>query len=121
MHFMKSRLQYYRNERKLIVVIMLSCLAACAHVTMYNQAFPPRSPDAVVDVFRTQKPSREYIEIASIRSSKLNRIINKARELGADGLIIVEGSHTTGAFVPVGDTYIYSQDRSIEAIAIKYK
>ena len=105
-----------------------SALMAKPQVTMYTTPYPSKSQHSHIDVYRTQAPSRGYIEIAEIScrdtsdSWNIEQIIKKAKEIGADGVIIMgrTGSYAVG--VPVGDmTYAASRTYGLTAIAIKYQ
>ena len=49
-------------------------------------------------------------------------VLKKAREIGADGIILVGNAGSSGIGVPLGySTYVLSEDYGITAIAIKYK
>ena len=62
-----------------------------------------------MDVFYTTKPDREYTEIARIicgdtdDSWNLEQILMKAREIGADAIIVIGRSCSYGVVVPVGN------------------
>jgi hypothetical protein len=103
-------------------------LMAKARVTLFAEAYPPRVPGAQIDVFITTKPTQEYVEFAQITCQDTNeqwvldQIRKKAREIGADGIIIVGKAGTEGVGIPIGNiTYIVSEEYGKTAIAIKYK
>jgi hypothetical protein len=101
---------------------------AKAKVNMYTEPYPPKSFNAPLDIYRTQKPEQDYVEIAEISCSdsnddwNLEQIQIKAREIGADAIIIVGDAGSYGVGVPVGNTMVYggSQGYGITAVAIKY-
>lgn len=103
-------------------------LMAKANVVMINEAYPAKSEDANIDVYITNTPTSEYIELAQITCNdtddewSLNQIKIKAREIGADAIIIMGKASTGGVGVPIGNTYIYSSESyGMRAVAIKYK
>ena len=87
--------------------------------TQYN-------PTNTIDVIRTNSVSRDYIELAELRTrvgilSRDQAIINikeKAKEIGADAIIIL-GKETQGAIITTNTLAVPIQD--MVAIAIKYK
>lgn len=103
-------------------------LMAKAKVTLFGDSFPPKDEDAKIDVYMTNKPTQEYIEFAQITCGdtddnwSLEQITKKAREIGADGIIIIGKAGTSGVGIPMGTlTYVVSEDYGMTAIAIKYK
>lgn len=77
-----------------------------------------------VDVYTTNKPTQNYYELAELTSNSsdkawnMEHIIDKAKELGADAVIV------TGSVGVVGGYNGYSvatEEYGIKAIAIKYK
>ena len=103
-------------------------LMAKPNVVMYGNAYPAKAKDAKIDVYRTTKPDKDYIEIAEIScgdtSDKWNmeQILIKGREIGADGIIIIGKSGTMAAGVPIDKSlYAVSEGYGLKAIAIKYK
>ena len=117
----------------IISTLIISCastgfLMAKPEVTMYAKPYPSKTKDAPIDVFQTAKPDREYIEIAKISCCDLDdkwnmqQILIKAREIGADGIIIVGKAGTATGLVPVGEMVIAADEAyGIVAVAIVYK
>lgn len=108
-----------------MIILLYSC--ASAKVTLFGETYPPKGEDTVIDVYSTNKPSISYKEIAKItcgdtsESWNIKQILKKAREIGADGVIIIGKAGTMGVGVPIGNlTYIASEDYGIAATAIKY-
>src|SRR5690606_30556539 len=103
-------------------------LMAKPQVNLFGQTYPPKDDEATIDVFMTSKPTQEFIEIAQITvkdtSDKwsLDQIKKKARELGADGVIIIGKAGSYGVGIPMGlTTYVENEEYGMTAIAIKYK
>jgi hypothetical protein len=103
-------------------------LMAKPEVMMLGEASSPKASSDKIDIFYTKKPERKYDEIAKISVGdtdddwSIKQIKIKARELGADGAIIIGrvGSYgiATGnnsMLLGVGEGY------GLVAIAIKYK
>ena len=103
-------------------------LMAKPEVITYGQTYPAKSIGAKVDVFNTTKPEKNYIEIAQITcgdtddSWNMKQILIRAREIGADAIIVTGRSGSYGVGVPVGNiAYGVAEGYGISAIAIKYK
>lgn len=101
---------------------------AKAKVTMFGDAYSSKDAGEKIDVYITNRPTQEYIEIAKITCAdtndkwSLDQITKKAREIGADAVIIVGKAGSTGVGVPMGySTYVVSEEYGMTAIAIKYK
>lgn len=101
---------------------------AKAKVNLYGNAYPSKEENANIDIYRTQKPNFDYVEIGEITCPDtdeewaLKQTLKKAREIGADGIIIIGNTGTYGVGVPVGDTLVYSGSESygLKSVAIKY-
>ncbi len=116
-----------------LVVHLLGCastgfLMAKPKVTMFKDPYPPKSKSATIDIYMTTKPTQEYVEFARITVGDTNdkwcleQITKKAREIGADGVIIIGKAGSYGVGVPIGNSaYVVSEDYGMTAIAIKYK
>ena len=103
-------------------------LMAKPKVTLFGETYPPKDEGSKIDVFMTNKPTQEYLEFARITCKDTNdkwsleQITKKAREIGADGIIIVGKAGSTGVGIPMGySTYVVSEEYGFTAIAIKYK
>lgn len=99
-----------------------------AKVTMLNAPYPAKDENANIEVYVTNVPSEPYIELAQISCKDtndawcLNQIKIKAREIGADGIIITGKAASGGFGVPFGDWYYgSSEQRGMKAIAFRYK
>ncbi len=111
-------------------------LMAQPEVTMFGEAGTPKPSTVHVDTFYTEPPDREYDEIAQISVGgtddnwNMEQIKIKARELGADGVIIIGrvGSYgygtatgtSTGSFGTTGGIGV-GAGYGLVAIAIIYK
>ncbi len=104
----------------LAAFLFLASCATTARVSNYTDEDYPSKPGSSVEVFRTSKPTKPYIEIGEvtvrIKRSNEDRVVEmlreKAGELGADGLILM-GEHLEGTNV--------TNRRSLYGVAIKYK
>jgi hypothetical protein len=125
----------------LLVFVLAGCsstgfLMASPEVTIIGNTGDPKSPTENIDIYYTKKPEQNYEEIAIIKVGdtddnwSFKQIKIKARELGADGAIIIgrtgsyvyvtgvgtgTNSFSTSTGVGAGEGY------GLEAIAIRYK
>ncbi len=103
-------------------------LMAKAKVTLFGNSYPPKNEGDKIDVYMTNTPTQKYIEFAQIicrdtnDNWSLNQITKKAREIGADGIIIIGKAGSSGLGFPMGNsTYVVSEEYGMTAVAIKYK
>ena len=101
---------------------------AKAKITMINEPYPAKEENANIEVYITNLPSAPYIELAQITCDDteddwcLKQIKIKAREIGADGIIILGKSASGWVGVPIGNLYyVSSEEYGMKAIAFKYK
>ena len=102
-------------------------LMAKADAVMLTKAYPSKTEDAQFDVYYTNRPEKKYIELAQIICNdtddnwNLKQIKIKAQEIGADGIIVLGKSSSAGVGIPVGTTYVVSEETyGMKAVAIKY-
>jgi hypothetical protein len=114
----------------LIVVVLLSAvLTGCASLMAKSEYTPflqtiyaPKHANDTIDIL-AMSPKREYVEIGIIscrdtdKTWNLSQVLLKAREVGADAIVITKKDHLTGADPIVGAPIHYG----LEAVAIKYK
>ena len=125
----------------LLALAVSSCasngfLMAKAKVTMFRQAGPPKPADAQVEVFQTNKPERQYDELARIEcddtddSWAMKQILESARKIGADAVIILgrvgslgvaTGTATAVGPVATGSGVSLGQGYGFSAVAVRYK
>ena len=125
-----------RKLCSLIIYLVVSGCMASPEVTMLKEPHAPKQATEHIDVFFTKTPDRPYEEIAIIKVGdtedewNLKQIKLKAREMGADGVIITgrvgtygygtgigapSGNISTTSIIGVGEGY------GLVAIAIVYK
>lgn len=122
--------------RKLVFVFaFILALSACmpsVHVMRYTTAlFPPSSN---VEILRTKPADREYIEIGEVsirlkegalyqrlRDNAVLMLAEKAKELGADALILIGERQRGATYVPVGRSVVGVNKQDLVGVAIKYK
>lgn len=115
------------------LILMARCastgfLMAKPKATVFGETYPLKEEGEKIDIFITNKPTKEYIEFAQITCKdsndnwNLEQITKKACEIGADGIIIIGNAGSTGVGIPMGySTYVVSKEYGMTAIAIKYK
>ncbi len=108
-------------SRAVFVVLVASLAAGCAYSIQTAMFRPPYPPTSAVDVYRDKPPERPYVEIAQLGTyqgaNALGRLVERAKELGADAVIILPRVYS-------GTTYSYQWVTpyfEIEVIAIKYR
>ena len=117
----------------IIVVLFLSLiLSSCYSVDFVRYSDETYPASVSVEVFRNKPVDKEYIELGelSLRVKKglfsnqeevVIKLKEKAKELGADAIIILGEEKEGSVIVPVGDVYTSVDKRYIKAIAIRYK
>lgn len=111
------------------VLMLLFYGCASSKVVMFSNAtYPSREANATIDIYVTALPTKEYIELAKITCNdtddkwNMQQIQTKAREIGADAIILVGKAGSYGVGIPIGySAYVVSEEYGITAIAIKYK
>ena len=102
-------------------------LMAKPRMVLYGTTYPAKDVDTPVEIYRTQRPNRPYVEIGEISCNNtndeyaLNQILMKARSIGADAIIILGSASTSASGVPIGGViYSSTQQYGFKAVAIKY-
>ncbi len=102
-------------------------LMAKARVNLYQDTYPAKEENAQIDIFRTKTPEKKYKEIGEISCADTNdeyalkQVLIKAREIGADAIIILGKVNKYGVGVPIGNmVYVSSQEYGVKVVAIKY-
>jgi hypothetical protein len=126
-------LTFSKNIAVLLVLLSGACastgfLMAGAQVTLYGAAYAPKLAVARIDVYNTSRPNVGFVEIGQITCADTNdawsmkQILIKARQIGADGIIITGRAGAYGVGVPIGSmAMVTTQSYGITAIAIKYQ
>lgn len=112
-----------------ITVLASLGVTGCAPKVSYSpysgQTF---APTARVDVFRTKVADRRYVELGELcirvkRSTQETAVLHlteKAREIGADGIILIGERPAGGVAAPVGQIVVAIPLREACAVAIRY-
>lgn len=88
--------------------------------------YPPTNS---VEVLRNKPVEKDYIELGELslkikRSNQEEAVLQlkeKAKEIGADAIILLGEDSEGNVIVPIGNLYASVDLRYIKAIAIKYK
>lgn len=107
------------------LIFLLSCSQSVKFMK-YSEVY--YSPTKSVEVIRYKPSEKEFIEIGelSLRIIKNNQedavllLKEKAKEIGADAIIILGENSEGSVLVPIGNLYTSIDKRYIKAIAIKY-
>lgn len=114
---------------KFVLPILIFILSSCSATTFQpftNQKYPPTEK---VDLYVSEKPTKDYIEIGRIivtedaftgEKNMVKWVIEKARQVGADGLIWLKEEKDFYA-IPAGQSLLAGDVKKIIFIAIKYK
>ena len=104
---------------------MMGCAAS---VSLYREPFPAKPENANIDVYRSTKPDKAYIEIGELAfnstmdSINISKLKTAARKIGADAIIITGSVMQKSSETPVGKlVMVQTEETGMKAIAIKYK
>jgi len=114
---------------------MLCSLLACGLPTVQEMRYTSDTfePTATVEVLQTWPRDRKYLEIAELEvsaSAKANNaLVDKAKEMGADAIVIGPTHQHGQVHVPIGGTISDGPAgsfrgvplNSVRAVAIKYQ
>lgn len=112
----------------LAILLVLSSIS-CSSVTYQPFTYVKYPPTQKVDLYTDEKPTREYIEIGRIISGEdaltgeknmVKWALEKAKKIGADGLIWVKDEKQFYA-IPSQGSVIAAEEKKIVFVAIKYK
>lgn len=138
---------FFNAMLSLFSLLVISTLFGCAVVKVvpFGPIYPPKNANANIDIYQTKQPDKKYIEIARIEAPaaddnwNMKHLLLKAKELGADGIIItgrvgsysimpvygmssgvVSGSNNSFTAFGSGFGMSVSEAYGLVAIAIKY-
>jgi len=109
-----------------IALSYYGCSPSVNFMRYSDDAYPPTNS---IEVLRNKPAEKEYVELGelSLRIKKSNQeeaviqLKEKAKEIGADAIIILGEESEGSVIVPIGNLYASVDRKSIKAIAIKYK
>lgn len=117
-------------KRRAILGAIVLTAAACSTVSFQPFTATKFQPTARVDLFTTKMPERDYVEIGRItveedafkgEAGMIPDAIQKAKEIGADGLIWQKEGSSGLVAIPIGKTWVVGDSKTITFIAIRYK
>ena len=108
-----------------VTLLFLSCSPSVNFMKYIEDNYPPTNS---VEVLRKKPVEKEFVELGelSLRIKKSNQeeavlfLKEKAKEIGADAIILLGEDSEGSVIVPIGNLYISVDRKSINAIAIKY-
>ncbi len=114
----------------LISILFLFCCSPSVNFMKYTE--DSYQPTTSVEVLRNKPVEKEFVELGelSLRIKKglfsnqeeaVLQLKEKAKEIGADAIIILGEESEGSVIVPIGDLYTSFDKRYLKAIAIKYK
>jgi len=115
-------------KKLLLLVLAVFMMGCAASVSLYREPFPAKADYANIDVYRTVKPDKAYIEIGELKfnssmdSINISKLKTAARKIGADAIIILGSASSKSSGTPVGKlVMVQTEETGLKAIAIKYK
>ena len=112
-----------------ILVLLVACApdAPAARFTRYTETTYPSTRE--VEVLRTKPADRPYVELGEIRlrlqrSNENDGILflkEKAREVGADAIVILGEESRGTIMLPAGNMVVAVPLRDLVSVAIRYK
>jgi len=106
-----------------LTTILVGCSPSVRVIRYNNKVY---TTTTAVDVFRTKPPDRRYDEIGELEvkskyDDAVELLVEKAKEIGADAIILM-GDRQSGALaVPIGELVYAKSIMKLWAVAIKYK
>jgi|SRR5690554_2977710 len=113
----------------LSTVFLISCSPSVNFMKYSEDNYPPTNS---VEVLRSKPVEKEFIELGELslqvkkgifsnQEEAVLKLKEKAKEIGADAIIILGEESEGSVIVPIGQLYTSVDKRFIKAIAIKYK
>jgi hypothetical protein len=115
--------------RKLIVFMAIAFCMSCASTAIFQSLDEIRyQPTQRVEVFLTKMPTRSYTEIGRIEVSQglngtsdmIEVAVQKAKEIGADALILLTEDKETG-YIAISNMVLPASVQKLVFVAIKYE
>jgi hypothetical protein len=118
------------KQRAIIGIALIMAAAACSSISYQPFTAVKFQRTERVELFTTKMPERDYVEIGRItveedafkgEAGMIPDAIQKAKEIGADGLIWQKEGSSGLYAVPIGKTWVVGDSKTITFIAIRYK
>jgi hypothetical protein len=108
-----------------LLILLLPAIWCCREVAVRTYTDTVYPPTQEIQVFRTAVPTRPYVELAELRTiagdqRAIDALVQKAKELGADGLVILGEQAGDTVAVPVGGMWMAATDSFLVAVAIRF-
>jgi len=105
-----------------LVLAIFRCTPSVDFMRYNEEIYPPTS---IIEVIRNKPVERDFVEIGELSvESEEDAILllkEKAKEIGADAIIILGVKSEGGFLLTTPHASFYSDESYITAIAIKYK
>lgn len=112
-------------KKFLPLLIFLTIFISCSSVEFLRYTDQTFEPTKEVKVFQTNLPEKDYIELGLLSAETgKNAIIdlqNKAKEIGANAIIILGERNKGTVAMPIGNMAYGVPVNKLEAVAIRYK
>jgi len=116
----------------LIYFLVLTILGCSPSVDFMKYSEDIHPPSDSVEVLRNKPIEKEFVELGELsiqikkgifsnQEGAVLKLKEKAKEIGADAIIIIGEESEGNLIVPIGDLYTTVDKRYLKAIAIKYK
>jgi|SRR3990170_6994755 len=114
----------------LFIALFISACSPSVNFMKYSDDnYPPTNS---IEVLRNKPVEKEFVELGELSlqvkkgifSNQEEAVLNlkeKAKEIGADAIIILGEESEGSVIIPIGNLYTSVDKRYIKAIAIKYK
>jgi len=112
-------------KKSLPLLIFLTIFISCSSVDFLRYSYQTFEPTKEVQIFQTNRPEKEYIELglltAKDENNALKHLKDKAKEIGANAIIILGKKNKGTVVVPIGNMAYGVPVNRLEAVAIRYK
>lgn len=112
-------------KKSLPLLFFLTIFISCSSVDYLRYTDQTFEPTKEVEIFQTKPPEKDYIELGILSVEAGDDAIidlkNKAREIGANAIIILGEKNKGTVAVPIGNMAYGVPVNELEAVAIRYK
>lgn len=112
-------------KKLLPLLVFLTFFISCSSVDFLRYTDQTFEPTNEVEVFQTNPPEKEYTELGLLSTETGDDAIidlkNKAKEIGANAIIIIGEKNKGTVAMPVGNMAYGIPINELEAVAIRYK
>jgi len=112
-------------KKLLSLLIFLTIFISCSSVDFLRYTDQTFEPTVEVEVFHTIPPKKDYIELGLLSAEDgddaVSDLKNKAKEIGANAIIILGEKNKGTVAIPIGNMAYGVPVNELEAVAIRYK